>query len=216
MVSAHTHPGLTSAPRSSAGPLPGIDATITLPPHTLSHTYTHAHAHTWEVDLSLESREREREKKKGKERGSAASAIRASGQSRQRVCVEETSSEQPAAHLGIVHVQFVIWQVSRFASDALCVTGYLFICRWSAPAPRRAWIAQARTRRLHRWLPVCVCRLCGTPNRKKPQLGCTHTLTHTHAEAFFSLSPLASMRRVRLQQVARAVSGSGDIAARVN
>lgn len=157
------------------------------PPHTLSHTYTHAHAHTWEVDLSLESREREREKKKGKERGSAASAIRASGQSRQRVCVEETSSEQPAAHLGIVHVQFVIWQVSRFASDALCVTGYLFICRWSAPAPRRAWIAQARTRRLHRWLPVCVCRLCGTPNRKKPQLGCTHTLTHTHAEAFFPL-----------------------------
>lgn len=185
MVSAHTHPGLTSAPRSSAGPLPGIDATITLPPpHAFSHIHTRTRTHVRGRPVTGEQREREREKKKGKERGSAASAIRASGQSRQRVCVEETSSEQPAAHLGIVHVQFVIWQVSRFASDALCVTGYLFICRWSAPAPRRAWIA--RTRRLHRWLPVCVCRLCGTPNRKKPQLGCTHTLTHTHAEAFFS------------------------------
>lgn len=188
MVSAHTHPGLTSAPRSSAGPLPGIDATITLPPPTRFLTHTHTHTHTRERSTCHWRAEREREReKKGKERGSAASAIRASGQSRQRVCVEETSSEQPAAHLGIVHVQFVIWQVSRFASDALCVTGYLFICRWSAPAPRRAWIAQARTRRLHRWLPVCVCRLCGTPNRKKPQLGCTHTLTHTHAEAFFPL-----------------------------
>lgn len=154
------------------------------PPPTRFLTHTHTHTHTRERSTCHWRAEREREKK-GKERGSAASAIRASGQSRQRVCVEETSSEQPAAHLGIVHVQFVIWQVSRFASDALCVTGYLFICRWSAPAPRRAWIAQARTRRLHRWLPVCVCRLCGTPNRKKPQLGCTHTLTHTHAEAFF-------------------------------
>lgn len=77
------------------------------PPPTRFLTHTHTHTHTRERSTCHWRAEREREKK-GKERGSAASAIRASGQSRQRVCVEETSSEQPAAHLGIVHVQFVI------------------------------------------------------------------------------------------------------------
>lgn len=79
------------------------------PPPTRFLTHTHTHTHTRERSTCHWRAEREREReKKGKERGSAASAIRASGQSRQRVCVEETSSEQPAAHLGIVHVQFVI------------------------------------------------------------------------------------------------------------
>lgn len=77
------------------------------PTHAFSHIHTRTRTHVRGRPVTGEQRERER-KKKGKERGSAASAIRASGQSRQRVCVEETSSEQPAAHLGIVHVQFVI------------------------------------------------------------------------------------------------------------